>query len=55
MISWFYRAILQAADITKTQIFKYIENFTTKKGKFSDETFWIFLHILVQNMILCTR
>ena len=25
--------------ITKTRLFKYIENFTTKKGKFSDKKF----------------
>ena len=28
--------------ITKTRLFKYIENFTTKKWKFSDEKFWYF-------------
>ena len=27
-------------DITKTRLFKYIENFTTKKGKFSNKKFW---------------
>ena len=25
--------------VTKTRLFKYIENFTTKKGKFSDKKF----------------
>ena len=25
--------------ITKTRLFKYIDNFTTKKGKFSDKKF----------------
>ena len=25
--------------ITKTRLFKYVENFTTKKGKFSDKKF----------------
>ena len=31
-------------DITKIRLFKYIENFTTKKGKFSDKKkyFWYF-------------
>ena len=29
-------------NITKTCLFKYIENFTTKKGKFSDKKFWYF-------------
>ena len=28
--------------ITKTHLFKYIENFTTKEGKFSDKKFWYF-------------
>ena len=35
--------------ITKTRLFKYIENFTTKKGKFSDKKFDIF-HVLAQNI-----
>ena len=35
--------------ITKTRIFKYIENFTTKKGKFSDKNSDIF-HISAQNI-----
>ena len=30
--------------IMKTRLFKYIENFTTKKGKFSDKTFWYFTY-----------
>ena len=28
--------------ITKTCLFKYIENFTIRKGKFSDKKFWFF-------------
>ena len=28
--------------ITKTRLFKYIENFTTKEGKFSDKKLWYF-------------
>ena len=35
--------------ITKTRLFKYTENFTTKKGKFSDKNFYI-LHISDQNI-----
>ena len=35
--------------ITKTRLFKYIENFTTKKGKFSDKNADIF-HISAQNI-----
>ena len=35
--------------ITKTRLFKYIENFTTKKWKFSDNNSDIF-HISVQNI-----
>ena len=36
--------------ITKTGLFKYIENFTTKKGKFSDKNSDIF-HIPAQNIV----
>ena len=32
-----YVAFVLSFFITKTRIFKYIENFTTKKGKFSDK------------------
>ena len=35
--------------ITKTRLFKYIENFTTKKGIFSDKKILIF-HISAQNI-----
>ena len=28
--------------IMKTRLFKYIENLTIKKGKFSDKNFWYF-------------
>ena len=35
--------------ITKTSLFKYTENFTTKKRKFSDKYFDIF-HISAQNI-----
>ena len=31
--------ILMEVIITKTRLFKYIESFTTKKGKFSDKKF----------------
>ena len=37
------------SNITKTSLFKYIENFTTKKWKFSDKNFDIF-HISAQNI-----
>ena len=37
------------SSITKTCLFKYTENFTTKKWKFSDKTFW-YLHISAQNI-----
>ena len=38
--------------ITKTRLFKYIENFTTQKiGKFSDKKFWyFFFYISAQNI-----
>ena len=32
--------IMSKACIMKTRLFKYIENFTTKKWKLSDEKFW---------------
>ena len=35
--------------ITKTRLFKYIENFTAKKGKISDKKFWHF-HIPAQDI-----
>ena len=34
------QCFLKCHDITKTRLFKYIENFTTKKGNFSDEILW---------------
>ena len=40
-----------AVIITKTRLFKCIENFTTKKWKFSDEKLWIdIFHISAQNI-----
>ena len=36
--------------ITKTRLFKYIENFTTKKGKFSDKNKSDVFHIPSQNI-----
>ena len=36
-------------NITKTRLFKYIENFTTKNWKFSDKNSYIF-HISAQNI-----
>ena len=33
--------------ITKTGLFKYTENFTTKKWKFSDKNFWYFFFIFL--------
>ena len=36
--------------ITKTRLFKYIENFTTQKGKFSDKKISDIFHIPAQNI-----
>ena len=36
--------------ITKTRLFKYTENFTTKKWKFSDKKIQIFFHISALNI-----
>ena len=38
------------ASITKTRLFKYIENFTTKKGKISDKNNSDIFHISAQNI-----
>ena len=43
-------ALLSSHSITKTRLFKYIENFTTKKGKISDKKIWYFFQISVQNI-----
>ena len=40
---------VQSSNITKTSLFKYIENFTTKKWKVSDKNSDIF-HISAQNI-----
>ena len=37
-------------NITKTRLFKYTENFTTKKWKFSDKNSIFFFHISAQNI-----
>ena len=39
--------------ITKTRLFKYIENFTTKKGKFSDKKNSDIFRISAQNVGFC--
>ena len=39
---------MKVYHITKTRLFKYIENFTTKNWKFSDKN-WYF-HISAQNI-----
>ena len=41
--------INESHTITKARLFKYIENFTTKNGKFSDKKFDIF-HISAKNV-----
>ena len=42
--------VMKTYNIAHTRLFKYIENFTTKKGKFSDKKFWYFFHISAQNI-----
>ena len=39
-----------ATRFSKTCLFKYIENFSTKTGKFSDKKKMIFFHIPAQNI-----
>ena len=42
--------VMSNTFITKTGLFNYIENFTTKKGNFSDKKNLIFFHISAQNI-----
>ena len=44
------RCSTQLKDITKTRLFKYIENFTTKKINFSDKKNSDIFHISAQNI-----
>ena len=45
-----WRSVVLQVDVSaKTSLFKYIENFTTKKWKFSDKNSEI-LHISAQNI-----
>ena len=45
-------AIILHENITKTRLFKYIENFTTKQnGKFSDKTFSFFSHFFSKHRL----
>ena len=37
-----YNYVIEAILITNTYLFKYTENFTTKKWKKSDKKFWYF-------------
>ena len=37
--------------ITKTRLFKYIENFTTKNWKFSDKKFWYFSYFCSKHIL----
>ena len=50
-VNWIFLVISLPliTSITKTCLFKFIENFTIKKGKFSDKKFDIF-HISAQNI-----
>ena len=41
---------LMLYNITKTSLFKYTENFTTKKGKFSDKNKSDIFHVSAQNI-----
>ena len=50
----FFSILVGDILITKTRLFKYIENFTTKNWKLSDKNSDIF-HISAQNIDLDTR
>ena len=43
------------ATITKTRLFKYIENLTSKNWKFLDKKFWYFFLFLLKNIDCGTR
>ena len=45
------KSVVSYADITKTCLFKYIENFTTKKGKKNQIKNSYIFHISAQNII----
>ena len=40
---------------TKTRLFRYIENFTTKKGKFTDKKIWYFSYLLKNRLWVLVR
>ena len=44
------RKILSVVSITKTRLFKYIENFTSKNWKFSDKKIWYFSYFCSKNI-----
>ena len=45
----FYAHFSQTILITKTRLFKYIENLTTKNWKFLDKKFWYFSYFCSKN------
>ena len=47
---FFFICFYSLQNITKTCLFKYIENFTTKNWKFSDKNSDIFFQISAQNI-----
>ena len=51
----FAYSIMSKEPITKTRLFKYIENFTSKNRKFSDKKTLIFFIFLLKTYIVGTR
>ena len=47
---WYFPAIVALHGITKTRLYKYIENFTTKEEKFSEKKKFYIFHIPAQNI-----
>ena len=43
--------IFKPPNITKTRLFKYIENFTSKNWKFSGKKLWYFSHICLKHRL----
>ena len=47
-VEQFYNIVCAPSNITKTSLFKYIENFTTKNEKFSDKNSDVFFMLLLK-------
>ena len=48
LIAGAFYSLRAIQSITKTSLFKYTENFTSKKWKFSDKKLWYFFILLLK-------